>query len=590
MISRKNCLKNCIFIASLLLAQEISGVVPYYSPRSQNAYSSRRQVAVAARIFPDAIDTNYTILSFNTGYMRSFDSEHIAKAIFGGSGCNTSSCASSDTSKIAISGSAVANRGSQDWLADYFYLPSDFQSELSIKPIIDNFFVDFNWYCNLDKWAHGMYLILNLPLVQTRWDLRMCEQVINRGVNSSAAGAIAPAGLTRGQLLEDFTSYAQGNLVQPVTQTVTGVEFLTIMQQLKDAKIDSSGRKKDTGIGDIRTIIGWNLLRDRWHAGINVHISAPGGNRPKGIFLFEPMVGNGHHWEAGAGVDGHYDVWRSEDEFKKVMIYGLATFTHLCATKQNRTFDLINSPFSRYMLAQDMKTPVNNNLLGNGVAPIAQYDLQVTPVANLSNIAVKVSADLQADIVLGAHLEYFIVSLDLGYNFWYRSCDNIKPLGFNVLDNNSTWALKGDAPAFGFASAADGVTPTLAAGQPVPLSATESRATVYKGADIDNPQPATAGGSNTPLLTTFPGATQATTSIQPRFLKVSDLDFCSARTGGCSSSLFAHAHYKGFEHSGFHPMVGIGGQVEFAHNLGNTCQQTAVSQWQAWLNIGLSFE
>jgi len=581
-----------ILLAGILSAHELAAVVPYYSVRSQNAFSSRRQVALAARIFPDAIENNYTILSFNTGYMRSFDPDHIAQTIFSNSTRNchgNSRCDDGRDNTITVSGSAVPNRGSQDWLADYFYLPSDFQSSLSVEPIIDNFYLDFNWYMNLDRWAHGMYIILNVPLVQTRWDLRLCERVINRGVNPSPAGLIAPGGLNRGQLLEDFTSYAQGQLVQPATQIISGINFLTIMQQLKDAKI-SPHRKKDTGIGDIRTIIGWNLLRDRYHAGINIHISAPGGNRPAGEFLFEPIVGNGHHWEAGAGVNGHYDVWRSEDEFKKVMIYGLATFTHLCATKQNRTFDLVNSPFSRYMLVEDMTSTTSYNLRGGGVAPIAQYNLQVAPLANLSNISVKVSADLQTDIVLGAHLEYFIVSLDLGYNFWHRTCDNIRPLGFNVLDNNSTWAVKGDSLAFGYASAADGVSPTLTAGQPVPLSATESNATIYKGAPLDNPQPATAGGSNTPLLTSFPGTTQSLTSIQPRFIQTSDLDFCSARTGACSSSIFAHAHYRGFEHFGFHPMVGIGGQVEFAHHLHNTCQQTAVSQWQAWLNIGFSFE
>ena len=55
-----------------------------------------------------------------------------------------------DTRSINISGSAIANRGANDWLADYFGLPRDFQSTVIFKPTISNYILDFSFYAGLD--------------------------------------------------------------------------------------------------------------------------------------------------------------------------------------------------------------------------------------------------------------------------------------------------------------------------------------------------------------------------------------------------------------------------------------------------------
>jgi len=61
--------------------------------------------------------------------------------------------------------------------------------------------------------------------------------------------------------------------------------------------------------------LGYNfLLCPDAHIGVSFYAAAPTGNRPLGAFLFEPIIGNGKHWEVGAGLTSHTNIWKSEDE------------------------------------------------------------------------------------------------------------------------------------------------------------------------------------------------------------------------------------------------------------------------------------
>ena len=58
---------------------------------------------------------------------------------------------------------------------------------------------------------------------------------------------------------------------------------------------------------------------------------------------------------------GHYTVLaKVEDEESSFGFYSDGNFTHLCRTTQTRTFDLVGKPNSRYMLAEQLGTPVTN--------------------------------------------------------------------------------------------------------------------------------------------------------------------------------------------------------------------------------------
>ena len=106
-------------------------------------------------------------------YSRSFNPSSIAECLFQNSLAGKTKCGN----VINVSGSTVPYRGERDWLADYFALPTDFQSTLQIDPFIDNFILDFNFFFGFDEFVPGLFFRVHVPVVHTRWSLRFQEHI-----------------------------------------------------------------------------------------------------------------------------------------------------------------------------------------------------------------------------------------------------------------------------------------------------------------------------------------------------------------------------------------------------------------------------
>ena len=297
-----------LFITHVLQAQTIT---PYFSIRSQGLNTPRHISGLVHQSFTERKENVHGTFAMALEYSRSFDNDEITNCLFGTKECPA----------ITISGSRVTDRGTQDWLADYFYLPTDFKSKISFNPVVDNLLLDFNFYLGLDEWAPGLYLTIYAPLVHSRWNLRMCETVDAKGTSTHEPGYFTPDTLQRNELLNDFTEYANGTVVGPITQTVGGTDFTITFQQLRKAKMSSS-RLCRTRIADVRAAVGYNFVqKDRFQIALEALVCAPSGTRPEGKFLFEPVIGNSHHWEFGAGFVGIGTIWRSDDEEKRIIIF-----------------------------------------------------------------------------------------------------------------------------------------------------------------------------------------------------------------------------------------------------------------------------
>jgi hypothetical protein len=580
--------------------------ITQYSIRSQSFNTARHVVGTLNDIHKFDQEKVYGLLTITPEYNRSFNPNNIAHCLFG-------SAIANKCDAITISGSDVANRGANDWLADYFYLPPDFQSTVKFKPVIDQFLVDLNWYLGLDEWVDGLYFALYTPLTHTRWDLHLHETIGDYGVGQYAAGYFGPAVTT--PPISTFSQYASGTQPAAIRQTVAGTNETIALEALNFARMSCTHRVA-TRFADVRAELGWDMLQeDDWHFGLKIQVAAPCGTRPNGDYLFEPIVGNGRHWEFGAGVTAHVDFWQSEDRDMRATFYFDALAMHMFGARQRRTFDLTNRPFSRYMLAMEFTNTVTGNLQGGGVPATSQFDNVIAPVANLTNMGVSVSIPVQADILAMFNLSVHGWSWDLGYEFWARSCEDIKlHCNFGNRLQNQSWALKGDAQVFGFIpSDAGSVMPD---NSPIALSATESKATINAGVNgtntvngnVDNAQLATGDINNVPLknnvniLTVTPN-TQINTSIQPIFLSMADVNPCNTGSSAMTSKVFTHVHYSWLHRTGWVPSLGIGGQAEFAHNSSNgddccettnnncdDCPRCAASNWALWLKFGIAFE
>jgi hypothetical protein len=585
-------------------------VATFFNGRSISRNAARDLAGWTNYINKDSSpDIVYGAISITPEYSKTFHSHPITKTLFGsnliGNGC---------AQHLKISGSQTINRGPQDLLADYFYLPSDFESTVHFKPVIDNVILDFGFYLGLDAWAKGVYFWLHAPFSHSRWDINIRENIINPGINNAAQGYYTPDTLPRNLLLDSFTAFVNG-LTVPNTDN-------TAFEELRYAKM-STDRLIKSRLAEIRTGFGWNFFAEpRWHVGFNGQIAAPTGLRPHAEFLFEPMVGNGHFWELGVGLNGHYDFWYNEEETAHCTFYVDINLTHLFKTRQARSFDLTRAgTLSRYMLAMEMVSPaVNLSSSAKASAdmpfliPSAQFDSDFLPVANFTTLDVDVSAAIQSDIVLLFNATRNNWSFDLGYNYWSKSKDNIS-LRHNESFDENRFALKGDAHIFGFlpnattsvALSATEDRATIHAGTNLPVTGTTDSAVIIaasKNPNIDFPQPAQtnppapATPQNLLYAQNLPDVTTniINTSIPPVFVTRNDLNLEGAETGGSSNKIFTHLSYTWNDKTEWQPYLGIGGEAEWARTTKRNCKpcnhhapQACASQWGIWIKTGATF-
>ena len=636
----------------LLAYKTQADVVPYLALRSQGINGAREMVGWQTHINKFDMDQNYCCLSVTPEFSRSFRHKKLAQALF----CDaltiseyssTDSCCTAQNNcccacpLIKIQGSNIENRDQRALMAENFYLPTDYSSEVTFNPTINNCILDFNIYCGFDEWLEGFYLRVHTPLCYTRWNLHICEEKIKPGTAAYDVGyfndTFSPDdyndpkvhGLSRSAMLANFTEFiCAGNSIK----NVPGIQY----EALEYARMNKKPLG-ETRLAEVTAALGYNfLLEEDYYLGLNIRTAVPTGNKPKAEWLFEPIVGNGHHWELGAGLDSHWCFWRSQEEDRDLSFYFDATITHLFKTTQIRTFDLHCKPLSRYMLAAQFSPSVTNLEVGTTV-PTAQFSNIFTPVANLTTGKCSVSAAIQGEATFKVAYSWNNLQWDIGYNFWGRSHLNIKRLDNGTQFSPNTWGLKGDAFMYGFATS---LNPTTVDPAGVPLSATEQNASVFEGTNraydirftqpdinesgkwnmnlgVDNPGLA-FNGNHTMLATHMLGTTtsqaiwqQTESSYQPRLLTEADIDVEGAQTNSYSNKLFMHFSYTWQEIPDWVPYFGAGGEMEFGSQTPCCClsqsrasckaascrpaccsrsyNSISLTQWGIWLKAGFSF-
>lgn len=605
-------IRSTIWLITLgsITLNALGEVFPYLSFRSVSENAARELVGWQTQINKADMKTCYGLFTITPEYLRSFQARHIAELLFCGSlverTCNFPNLA------FKVQGSKVLNRDQQAWLADYFYLPTDFESTININPKIDTFLVDFNLYVGFDTWVPGLFFRAHAPMTNTRWDLRFCEGNITSGINGYDPGyfndtfitntaAQTIIGIPRNDLLNNFEQFIFGQ------KSITGIPTINY-EPLRNARM-SSYRLTKSRLAEIQLAFGYNFLLDpNYHLGLELRGYIPTGNEPHGEFLFEPIVGNGHHAELGLGLTSHWGFWYDDCNARNLSIYLDANFTHMFKSCQRRTFDLRDKPLSRYMLAMATYPPTENLIADVNnvqITPESQFKNKFTPVANLTTIPVDVSVALQADIALKLAFTSENFQWDVGYDFWYKSREKIVKRSDCCCLNKLApyWALKGDSFVFGFPQQASGAIGSSG----VPLAVSQSQSTIFNGTNnwpdgidtiawnqnpgIDTPNGPAFNGSDLPLVTHqlaySPVWNQVYTSVKPVVITDANFDLKGAQTKGLSNKIFTHLNYTCNACSAWIPFFGIGGEVEFGKN--SRCHFCSLSQWGLWIKGGLTF-
>lgn len=525
---KKKLLIILVFTAALLhgddddVNQPLRGKT-FLAPRSQSV-NAARELTLWHPYINQYCQDFYGAFSITPEYSHSFRRERLAEYYFG-------------IDNLVITGSQVTNRDNAiQILADYFGLSPQFQSTVRLEPEIRTALVDLNLYLGYQDY----YFRIHVPYVWTKWAFELHETIAPQVIPLSQ---YPPLYMDTPSVTPPASSFMQaiaGNLT-----------WGQVTQPLQFGRITRA--QSESGFAEAQLAFGWNFVNcEIGHAGLNIRGSIPAGTRSKAIYLFEPILGNGHHAELGIGFTGRLLLWERDGQ-QRISIFSDANITHLFASRQRRSFDLINpsdpnNEFfrgfgTRYILAKEF------DALGN-------YTGRTLPAIDVTTLECDVSMAIQIDAVIMASYEYCGYIADLGYNVWFRSRETISNRDLVPLNKYALKGIQNVATGMGLSNA------------------TQSTATITGNDFADQ---ALVANSNPPV-----------------FFNDNQIDESSAEaTRGFTHKVFGSFGYSWAQcHRIFEPFLGIGGEVEFEglnprHEI--KANKNSISQWGVWIKGGFGF-
>ncbi len=493
----------------------------HFSPRSQGLDGARR---LAGQYGTHLADKDEVYFTFDAvlEYQRTFNWEKLGKYFSPRCGSNCFTIGADSQTNVDVRNQDFGYNGT---------------AQVCFCPYKSEFIADFYMFAGLNEWLEGLYMELEVPIAYSVWKSNCC--------------------VTEGQDAEDIENWTNdGVTILPNLMAIDGdavsaddvgttsaevavngqVTWGDVQRKMCFAKMCCDKQSK-TRVADIRYRLGYDFwLKENYHFGLKAIIAAPTGNKPEAYFMFEPIVGNGGHWELGGGLNAHAILW-DKDEDKTFGFHFDTEITHMFKTDvQRRTFDLaVNGCFSRYLLLK--------KFTNNGTAIDTNEALVRGP--NVFTQDVKVRFNVQTDITAFFRVKYNNWMVDFGWDGWFRSYEKLYPC-WNIPEK--TYGIKG----------------ILDMGDQVDQTA--SRATMPSGTDKDGDV--------------------LTDGDDPEFIDGdgSDLNLCSASHPGTSSqTVFTHVSYI-WEDIDWEPVVGIGGKAEMSSQ-----SNTAFDQWAIWARGSISF-
>lgn len=496
-------------------------------------------------------------------YEQTRHGSRIAECLFG-----------SDTLNFAGSQQTKREAGKQYVLAENFGLSPSFLGSINFNPRIKNNIIDCSMRFELGHWTECFdktYIAFNASLVHTDWNLNACEKTLNDPSNPDSF--IVPQCLHSNQ---------QEPALRSIFDALSGQYYFGQLEKgpMPYGRFVLNRSQTKTALANIDMIVGYDLYRcDGYHCGLFMKAVAPTGNRPNPATVFSPIIGNGHHWELGGGLDAHYDLWCCDNASLTVALTG--AITHLFSDQQTRTFNIIkNEPccLSQYSLLKEYSTTVDTD------GKIKYFDVnKLAWGTTFSTLDVHSSFAMQGDAALQIMYRNCGWAFSFGYNVYGRSSEKITQLEGQCDRTNRNFGLKGKTGVCGLQTGTTNLceftTPQTTTG----LQATDSTDCLSNSntepAVID--QPATIVAE----CRTWDNEIVQNTNTPGILTTDKDLNFSGAPTQ-ISHKIFGHINYQ-WQECENQPFVGLGAECEFAQD--GSCNVCTASQWGAWIKGGLYF-
>lgn len=239
------------------------------------------------------------------------------------------------------------------------------------------------------------WIELSAPVINVKNRMGLCEEIIDNG-----GGPVAAVGLDDAPRVGNMTAaFKQANWLY--------------------GKIDDScdGMSK-TALGDIEAMLGLNWQMTNccflsWYVGAVF----PTGNKPNGQYVFQPIVGNNHHFGFMYGSTFEYDFWSCGDH--ELVMRWDANSRYLFRNHQIRSFDLQNKPWSRYM---EMYSNPNQ---AAGAFAALNPDSGTSGI-NIMTQCVKVFPRFNATMTTALSYRCRCWLAEAGYNFFARQAEKVE--------------------------------------------------------------------------------------------------------------------------------------------------------------------
>lgn len=309
-------------------------------------------------------------------------------------------------------------------------LVGDTDTTVKLNPAIRTYGLMLTYYQDLEKILPGLYFNVRAPIVEVDTDL----------------GAIAAGG--NGEVAKKFL----GGSLEEIPATAVYAR-----QPLRNALYN--GKNTAIGIADIDLRMGYAFLqRSRGNLGLSVGLTIPTGNQPEAKSAFEAIYGNGGHWGFGLGAEGRYQLWNNENA--ALDIHANSDYRYLFTNTERRTFGINGLTLGQYRIIAE---PVANS-----------HTVQAIPAANALTLSTDVTPGMQLDNVVGFTYTYGGLSIDLGYNLYYRDRESLK---LRDRWDDAAYVYLTDNPAaraieFGGGAAAGGTALNAAAATHTALAST----------------------------------------------------------------------------------------------------------------------
>ena len=223
-------------------------------------------------------------------------------------------------------------------------------------------------------------------------------------------------------LTEDVTNEGGG----PDT-TAVGLDGAPRVANMTDAfrqstwkygKINSNCKMTKTRIADIELKVGWDSCSmDCCHLEGYLGLVIPTGNRPKGEFVFEPIVGNNRHFGFMYGSNLGFDLWNCDDH--KIVLEVDWNGRWLFRNHQTRSFDLCDKSWGRYQAVyatvEDAQAAFDTGNPDSGTSGI-----------NIFTHCVKVSPRFANTFNTAFVYTHCSFMAELGWNFYARQAEKVE--------------------------------------------------------------------------------------------------------------------------------------------------------------------